>query len=209
MARGARGVLVSPTAEVPVIEGEVVTSDSRRWPLEAWEAGDCPRDRGVAQYGEAVSPPVGRWRQMRPGKARRLTDDGGQRRSCTPGRLAGNAVVVRRLARRAGHHRQRADNRTRRDRGPGGRRAPQLATVRVESPPGEQLQIDFGQKRVQIGGSGCAMFLLVAVLSYSRRLFVKAFLNERQDDWREGIAGGVHDSAACRARCSVTMRGPW
>ena len=32
------------------------------------------------------------------------------------------------------------------------------------------------------------IFLLVAVLSYSRRLFVKAFLNERQDDWREGIA---------------------
>jgi hypothetical protein len=28
----------------------------------------------------------------------------------------------------------------------------------------------------------------VAVLSYSRRLFVKPFLNERQDDWREGIA---------------------
>ena len=32
------------------------------------------------------------------------------------------------------------------------------------------------------------MFVLVAVLSYSRRLFVKPFLNERQDDWREGIA---------------------
>src|SRR4249920_882754 len=34
------------------------------------------------------------------------------------------------------------------------------------------------------------IFLLVAVLSYSRRLFVKAFLNERGDDWREGIAAG-------------------
>jgi transposase len=32
------------------------------------------------------------------------------------------------------------------------------------------------------------VFLLVAVLSYSRRLFGKAFLNERGDDWREGIA---------------------
>jgi hypothetical protein len=30
--------------------------------------------------------------------------------------------------------------------------------------------------------------LLVAVLSYSRRLFAKAFLNQRSDDWREGIA---------------------
>lgn len=32
------------------------------------------------------------------------------------------------------------------------------------------------------------MHLLVAVLSYSRRLFVKAFLHERQDEWREGLA---------------------
>jgi len=37
------------------------------------------------------------------------------------------------------------------------------------------------------------VFLLVAVLSYSRRVFVKAFLRERQDDWREGIAAAfVH-----------------
>jgi transposase len=32
------------------------------------------------------------------------------------------------------------------------------------------------------------VFLLVAVLSYSRRVFVKAFLRECQYDWREGIA---------------------
>jgi transposase len=66
-------------------------------------------------------------------------------------------------------------------------RVAQLATVRVETPPGDQLQIDFGQKPVRIGGTVVRVFLLVAVLSYSRRLFVKAFLSERQDDWREGI----------------------
>jgi hypothetical protein len=69
------------------------------------------------------------------------------------------------------------------------RRVAQLATVRVETAPGDQLQIDFGQKRVPIAGTEVRIFLLVAVLSYSRRLFVKAFLSERQDDWREGIAG--------------------
>src|SRR5947207_15448070 len=67
-------------------------------------------------------------------------------------------------------------------------RVAQLATVRVETAPGDQLQIDFGQKRLQIAGVRVRIFLLVAVLSYSRRLFVKAFLNERGDDWREGIA---------------------
>src|SRR4029453_6984444 len=61
-------------------------------------------------------------------------------------------------------------------------------TVRAERPPGDQLQIDFGQKRIAIAGVAVRVFLLVAVLSYSRRLFVKAFLNERGDDWREGIA---------------------
>jgi hypothetical protein len=64
----------------------------------------------------------------------------------------------------------------------------EVATVRVETAPGDQLQVDFGQKYVQIGGARVRVFLLVAVLSYSRRIFVKAFLNERQADWREGLA---------------------
>jgi transposase len=57
--------------------------------------------------------------------------------------------------------------------------------VRVETAPGAQLQIDFKGKRVVIGDTAKRVFLLVAVLSYSRRLVVKAFLQERQDDWRE------------------------
>jgi transposase len=31
--------------------------------------------------------------------------------------------------------------------------------------------------------------LFVAVLGYSRRIFVRASLSQRQDDWREGLAG--------------------
>jgi transposase len=67
-------------------------------------------------------------------------------------------------------------------------RAADVATVRVETAPGAQMQIDFGEKRVTVAGTAITLFLLVAVLSYSRRTFVKAFLPERQDDWREGIA---------------------
>jgi len=66
-------------------------------------------------------------------------------------------------------------------------RAAQLATVRFETAPGEQMQIDFGEKRVRIGDQEVLVHLFVAVLSYSRRIFVKAFLRERQDDWFEGI----------------------
>jgi hypothetical protein len=39
-----------------------------------------------------------------------------------------------------------------------------------------------------IAGVAVRIFLLVAVLSYSRRLFVKAFLNQRGDDCRAGHA---------------------
>jgi transposase len=126
--------------------------------------------------------------QVRPA-ARRLTDDARRdARALYEGTAGGNAVVVQRLLAERGIpvsvrtvERAVADIRR-------ARRAADLATVRVESPPGAQLQIDFGQKRVQIAGAWVRVFLLVAVLSYSRRLFVKAFLSERQDDWREGIA---------------------
>jgi len=67
-------------------------------------------------------------------------------------------------------------------------RAAQVATVRYETAPGHQMQIDFGQKWVCLAGDWVRVYLLVAVLSYSRRLYVHAFLSERQDDWREGIA---------------------
>jgi hypothetical protein len=51
------------------------------------------------------------------------------------------------------------------------------------------MQVDFGEKWVWIGAEMTKVHLLAAVLGYSRRIYVKAFLSERQDDWREGIAG--------------------
>jgi transposase len=61
------------------------------------------------------------------------------------------------------------------------------ATVRFETPPGHQLQIDFGERRVLIGGVSTKVFLFVATLGYSRRLHVRAFRNERQESWFEGL----------------------
>jgi transposase len=61
------------------------------------------------------------------------------------------------------------------------------ATVRFETAPGEQLQIDFGEKRVVIGGEAVVVHLFVATLGYSRRNFVMAFDNERQGSWLRGI----------------------
>jgi len=67
-------------------------------------------------------------------------------------------------------------------------RAAEAATVRFETEPGHQMQVDFGEKWVDIADQRTKVHLLTAVLGYSRRLFVKPFLSERQDDWREGIA---------------------
>jgi transposase len=71
------------------------------------------------------------------------------------------------------------------------RRAAEVATVRYETAPGHQLQIDFGEKLVPIAGAVVRVHLFVAVLGYSRRLFVRASLSQRQDDWREGLAGAL------------------
>jgi transposase len=77
-------------------------------------------------------------------------------------------------------------------------RARALATVRFETAPGQQMQIDFGQKVVAIAGEDVTVHLMTVVLGYSRRLFCRASLAERQDDWLEGI------DAACRHSGGLT-----
>ncbi len=61
------------------------------------------------------------------------------------------------------------------------------ATVRFETAPGYQVQIDFGTTGVMIGGERVSVRLFVATLGYSRRLFVAAFDHERQAAWFEGL----------------------
>lgn len=93
------------------------------------------------------------------------------------------------------------------------KRTADAVTVRFETKPGQQMQIDFGQKKVAIGGEKVKVHLLVAVLGYSRRIYVQAFLAERGDDWREGVAnafrhfGGVPNEVLCdNARALVVAR---
>jgi transposase len=182
-------MLVSPTGEVPVIEGELVTA-IRTLAGRGVGKKTIAREVGVAvnTVRRYLRRPIEAGVQRRPA-ARRLTDERRQEaRELYQGPAAGNAVVVQRLLAEHGFaisvrtlERAVADIRR-------AQRASALATVRVETPPGDQLQIDFGQKRLLIAGVRVRIFLLVAVLSYSRRLFVKPFLNERGADWREGIA---------------------
>ena len=63
------------------------------------------------------------------------------------------------------------------------------ACLRFETPPGKQLQIDFGATTVSIGGERVRLHLFVATLGYSRRPFVRAFRHERQSAWFDGMEG--------------------
>lgn len=101
------------------------------------------------------------------------------------------------------------------------------ATVRFETPPGRQLQIDFGERRMAIGGELSRVYLFVATLGYSRRCYVQVFRHERQSAWLDGLEaafahfGGVpqevlldnaralvdhHDAATREVRFNARLR---
>jgi transposase len=201
------------TTEVSMIEPEVVmqirTLSGLGWGTRriAKEVGACRKSVKRYLLGTASAE------QVRP-KARCLDADGEAlaRRLFTEV-AEGNAVVVKDMLVERGHDVgertvQRLVSSVRREQ-----RASAVATARFETAPGGQMQIDFGEKKVSIGGAVVVVHLMAAVLGYSRRIFVKAFLAERAEDWREGIAsafrhfGGVTKTLLVdNSRCLVTGR---
>lgn len=79
--------------------------------------------------------------------------------------------------------------------------AEQVATVRYETPPGKQIQGDFGQATVEVGGEKVKLHLCVLTLGFSRRPYVDVFESERAEDWFTtfegafGYFGGVTEEA--------------
>lgn len=67
--------------------------------------------------------------------------------------------------------------------------AEQVTTVRFETAPGQQLQIDFGERYVWVAGVKRKEFFFVATLGYSRRPYVARFDNEQQEAWFSGLEG--------------------
>ena len=201
------------TAEVSMIEPEVVmqirTLSGLGWGTRriADEVGVCRK--AVKRYlgGPAADE------QVRP-QARCLDAAGvALARQLFVEVAEGNAVVVKDLLAEKGHKVsertvQRVVSSVRREQ-----RAADFATARFETGPGDQMQIDFGEKRVRIAGVVVVVHMMAAVLGYSRRIFVKAFLVERAEDWRDGIAsafrhfGGVTRTLLVdNTRCLVTGR---
>ena len=150
-----RDVLVSPTTEVPVVEGEVVTA-IRTLAGRGVGKKAIAREVGVAvnTVRRYLRQPIEPGQQVRPGRA--AADRRSARRGADALRGAGGRQCGRRAAaaRRARAARSACGPSSGRSPTFDARSAwPQLATVRVETAPGDQLQIDFGQKRVQIAGA--------------------------------------------------------
>jgi transposase len=178
------------TLPVAMVDPEIVRQ-LRALRVLGWGAKRIARELGIARNSvrRYLREGAAADTQTRPGA---WTLDGEQReaaRGLLDGAAAGNGVVVRRLLaeqnvevplrtlqRVLAPHRQ-------------AKRAAELATVRFETAPGHQMQIDFGEKWIPIAGNRTKVHLFVAVLGYSRRIFVRPSLSQRQDDWREGLAG--------------------
>jgi len=61
------------------------------------------------------------------------------------------------------------------------------ATVRYETRPGQQLQADFGELWVPIGGVRTKVHICVLTLGYSRRQVVRVFRQQRQRHWLQAL----------------------
>ena len=60
-------------------------------------------------------------------------------------------------------------------------------TRRFETIPGEQMQTDFGETDIVIGGKTVRIKVFVSKMSYSRRIFAKAYFSEKLDSWPDDI----------------------
>jgi transposase len=175
--------------EVPMVPAEAVRQMGQLAEL-GWGAKRIARELGLARNTVRRYLRGARAEVQEHLAARRLDETArAEALRLFGGEAEGNAVVVTRLLHDQGIEAsvrtvQRAVEERRRSQ-----RASQVATVRFETAPGEQMQVDVGQRLVRIAGQMVRVFFVCAVLGFSRRLFVRAFLSARQDDWREGIAG--------------------
>jgi len=65
------------------------------------------------------------------------------------------------------------------------------ATVRYETRPGKQLQADFGELWVEIGGVRTKLHICVLTLGYSRRQVVRVFCQQQQRHWLQSLEEAV------------------
>lgn len=123
--------------------------------------------------------------------------------------LYGQTIPLRTLQRFVSGQELRTYYRQQRDEG---------MPTRYETEPGYQMQIDFGNDYVIMNGEKVPVHIFVAILGYSRRIFIKAYPIETTSSWLDGIEsamkyyGGrtltiVSDNSACLVRNARASKG--
>ena len=86
-------------------------------------------------------------------------------------------------------------------------RRPAEAYLRLRSLPGEQAQVDWAHfGHLEIGRARRPLMAFVMVLSHSRQIFLRFFLDARMENFLRGhVAAFAGIVAACRALCSTTI----
>lgn len=64
--------------------------------------------------------------------------------------------------------------------------------VRFETQPGDQMQIDFGEKVISIADHPTKVYFFVCKLGYSRKIFTKAYLNKKEQSWLDGLESAFY-----------------
>ena len=89
------------------------------------------------------------------------------------------------------------------------------ATVRYETRPGKQLQADFGELWVLIGGVRTKVHLCVLTLGYSRRQVIRVYRHQKQRHWLQALEeafrfwDGVPEQVLVdNARALITLNNP-
>jgi transposase len=89
------------------------------------------------------------------------------------------------------------------------------ATVRYETRPGKQLQADFGELWVPIGGVRTKVHFCVLTLGYSRRQLIRVYRQQQQRHWLLALEeafrfwGGVPEQVLVdNAKALITLNNP-
>ena len=178
-----REEVVSPSTQAELVEGQMLGQELVGEMVARWGRGDgikrIARELGVDRKTVKRWLRVGRWQPRQSQRRKRQLDRFAEFIERRAPEVGFNAVVLHRelqgLGFPGGFMQVQRFVRPYRDQ----RRWSELATVRFETGPGEQAQADYGQLWVWIGAQPERVHLFVLTLGYSRRLYARAYHNER------------------------------